>query len=135
MSQTVKPDNLAQAIVQALDEFKDVTEEALKAGLTETAKKTESELQTVSPPDGAPIYKSWSAYLADWTARKTTKTKKSVFSSLVYNKNHYQLAHLLENGHALWQGGEARPFEHIAPIAERAEDDLLKNIKNHLKGD
>ena len=66
-----------------------------------------------------------------WTSADLEK-RKNKFGKVIHNKTHYQLAHLLENGHALWQGGRAQAFEHIAPIAEKAEEGLLKNIKQLL---
>ena len=131
--QTVSPNGLANAIMKALEEFEGVTEEAARAGITETAKQAAEELKEAQPA-GSGQYGSWEAYNNDWAPTKTTANKKS-FGAIVHNKKHYQLAHLLENGHALRNGGRTRAFPHIAPVAERAEDNLLKNIRKYLKGE
>ena len=133
MSTVIKPGSLVSAIMQALEEYEGVTEEAARAGITETANDAVAELQSAQP-SGSGQYGSWDAYNNDWTTTKTTE-KKGVYGGIVHNKKHYQLAHLLENGHALRNGGRTRAFTHIAPVAERAEANLLKNIKKYLKGD
>ena len=50
----------------------------------------------------------------------------------IENKTEYRLTHLLEFGHAIRRGGrkigDARAFEHIAPVAKKAEENLTKNI-------
>ena len=50
-----------------------------------------------------------------------------------YNDKHYQLTHLLEKGHALVNGGRARAFPHIGPVAERAEENLIDNILQFIE--
>ena len=129
----INPDQLAQAVMETLEEYVGVTEEAVAGSIIRVSKRTVSDLQSVSPPDGAQKYGSWSEYLSDWTRTNLSVNNKGVYSATVHNKKHYQLAHLLENGHALWQGGRARAFPHIAPIAEKAEEELLTEIKRSIQ--
>ena len=128
----VSVDQFAKEIEKTLEDFIDVTEEAAGAGVLETAKEVVSELHAVSPPNGAPKYKSWGAYLRGWARKNLKKGRRGEYVEVVYNRTHYQLAHLLEHGHALWQGGRADAFPHIAPIAEKAENMLLENIKKRI---
>lgn len=46
----------------------------------------------------------------------------------VGNRLYPGLVHLLEKGHAIMGGGRARAFEHVAPAADKAFDDLERRI-------
>lgn len=131
----VSADNFSKEFMKILDEFKDVTEDQVGMGIIETADKAVSELQTAKP-SGSEKYGSWNAYLADWT-RTNLKKIKNGFSVSVHNKKHYQLAHLLEKGHAIRSGGravgQARAFPHIAPVEEEAVNNLASNILKHIQ--
>ena len=132
MSTIIKPDSLAKEIQKALEDYRDTTDEACAAGIIQTAEKCVSELQNAAPA-GSGKYGSWSDYNRGWTRTKLKANKKGGYSEAVHNAKHYQLAHLLENGHALRGGGRTRAFPHIAPVAEKAEQTLLENIKNMIQ--
>lgn len=127
---SIKPDQLAQTIMKTLEDYKDVTEEAASFGVITSARNAVNKLQSAKP-EGSGRYGSWDQYNNSWTDSDLTK-KKNLFGKVIHNKKHYQLAHLLENGHALANGGRARAFPHIAPVAEEAEEELMKNIKQQL---
>ena len=134
MNKKVKVDDLAKAIEQSLKDFEGVTEDACTEGLLDTAQEAVKELRLVHP-SGTPRYQSWADYNKGWSI-DLTKKKKSVMS-IIHNKTKYRLAHLLEKGHALKHGGrkvgEADPFPHIAPIDEKAQKELLENIKKRIE--
>ena len=127
----ISPDDLSKTIETTLRDYVDVTEEACTRGVREVANRCVSELHSAHP-SGSERYGSWDEYNADWAKTRRT-SKKGVYSEVVHNRKHYQLAHLLENGHALRGGGRARAFPHIAPVAEKAEEELLETIKKHIK--
>lgn len=128
----INADALAKTIEDTLRDYVDVTEEACASGVREEATRCVNDLHSVGEPEGAGKYGSWAAYNADW-ARTRQTSKKGVYSEVVHNRKHYQLAHLLENGHLLRNGKRSRAFEHIAPIAERTESELLSTIKKHIQ--
>jgi hypothetical protein len=127
----ISVDELSKAIETAVSDYIGVTEEAAAKGCKETADKACEELHTATPP-GAERYGSWDAYNNDWMVTEDKKKKRGV-SYIVHNRNHYRLAHLLEKGHAIKGGGRARAFPHIAPIANKAEEELLDNIKKNIE--
>ena len=71
-------------------------------------------------------------YKKSWTV-KTTKETSNAMEVVVHSRNRYQLAHLLEFGHAKRGGGRTRAFPHIAPAEAKAAEMLEKEIEEALK--
>ncbi|MBR2550562.1 MAG: HK97 gp10 family phage protein [Clostridiales bacterium] len=125
-------DELSNVILEYLAEYADVTEEACKDGVLTTAEEAVKELRSAHPA-GSGKYGSWDKYDKGWTKRASTmKTKEKGVLAVVYNKDHYRLTHLLEKGHALINGGRTQAFPHIAPVEQKCEDNLIKNIKKNI---
>jgi hypothetical protein len=67
------------------------------------------------------------AYARSW-ADNVEDDNFSVYSHRVRNRSHYQLTHLLENGHAKRGGGRVEPRVHIKPLAEQVEKEFEADI-------
>ncbi len=105
-----------------VEEVKAVSKKEIRA----VAKECVQKLKATSPrreKGGTP-----GAYASSWTVKTVGD------EVIVHNKDHYQLTHLLEHGHALRQGGRARAIEHIAPVEAWAVDELPKRIEDELGG-
>lgn len=131
MNKKVKPENLGKEIASILKEFQGVTAQAAEAGVRETAEEVVKDLRSAHP-SGSGVYSSWDKYNAGWTATDQRKWNKG-FLSIVHNKTKYQIAHLLEKGHAKTNGGRTRAFPHIAPAADKADRMLIENIKKRIE--
>lgn len=127
MSRKATVDQMADIIQEYLKEFEDVTEEAVDKGVSETAKDAVKELRNAHP-SGSGQYGSWADYNKGWTIKKTKRDK----TATIHNATHYQLTHLLEKGHALWQGGRTQAYPHIAPVANKCDSELVNNIKKWI---
>ena len=127
MSKKVKVDDLSKAILEELKNYEGVTEEAAWNGVSDTSKTALQELRSAHP-SGSGRYGSWDKYNRGWTVKKTKRDK----TATIHNATDYQLTHLLEKGHAKVKGGRTRAFPHIAPVAEKCEDELLKNIRKYI---
>ena len=123
-NRTVSIDQMAEAINEGLEEYADLAAEELKAAVKKTAKSVKEEISETAPKDSG-------AYAKSWTTKATSETSTSI-AMTVYSKNKYQLAHLLEKGHALRQGGRTRAFPHIAPAEENGETQLVELIEKAL---
>ena len=132
MSKKVSVDDLSNVILEYLENFKDVTEEACKDGVLTTAEEAVKELRSAHPARSGK-YGSWDKYDKGWTKRSSTmKTKEKGILAVVYNKDHYRLTHLLEKGHALVGGGRTQAFPHSAPVEQKCEENLIKNIRKNI---
>ena len=133
MNKKTTVDNLANEIAEALEDFVGVTEEACEKGVLETSQDVVNALRAADPA-GSGDYSDWSKeYNRGWTFRKKkSKTFKTGILSIIWNEKHYRLTHLLEKGHAKVNGGRTRAFPHIAPVAEKADKELIENIRKNI---
>lgn len=127
----VSVDDLAKEINKIMDDFAGATEEACESGVKTTAKEAVKKLHSAHP-SGSEEWGSWNEYNKGWTTRNEPKRRKGILS-IIHNKTHYRLTHLLEKGHAKVNGGRTRAFPHIAPVAEEAEEELIKNIRKNIE--
>ena len=85
-------DNLAAEIMQGLQEYADLADTAMKKAVRKTATQVKNEISANAPKDTGKYAKSW--------ATKKTGENSHSLEITVHSKNRYQLAHLLEKGHA-----------------------------------
>ena len=104
-------DNLAEEIMQGLQEYADLADTAMKKAVRKTAKSVKDEISANAP-------KRTGAYSKSWTAKKTKENSHSL-EMTVHSKNRYQLAYLIEKGHAKRGGGRVSGKPHIAPAEEK----------------
>lgn len=125
-TRNVSIDELADAINEGLQEYADLAAEEMKSAVKKTATSVRKGIQ-----EGAPVKSG--AYKKSWTTKKTAEDSQSL-SMTVYSKNRYQLAHLLEKGHAKRGGGRVAAIPHIAPAEAEGEEYLQELIEKALKG-
>ena len=112
-------DNLADEIMKGLTEYSDLAETEMKKAVRKTATSVKKEISAKAP-------KKTGAYAKSWTAKKTKENSHSL-EMTVHSKNRYQLAHLLEHGHAKRGGGRVSGRPHIAPAEENGVQ-MLENL-------
>ena len=107
-----------EVVQQYLEEQRYEVIEAMSESIDEVAKESVKKLKAASPRGKTQkYYKGW-----------TYKIEKGRLShgSVVYGKTGtYQLAHLLEYGHAKKGGGRTNEYEHIKPVEEWAIDEVI----------
>lgn len=125
MSQKVTVDGLADAINKELKEYAKSTSESVKDAVKKTGKSVRKDISDAAPKRTGAYAKSWSV--------KTTKETSTSLQVTVYSRNRYQLAHLLEHGHAKRGGGRVAARPHIAPAEERGEKQLECMIRKGIE--
>lgn len=125
-SDRVRIDGMAAAIMEGLTEYADLATNDLKAAVKKAGTTARKEIQANAPSDTGTYAKSWSV--------KNTKETSNTLEVTVYSRNRYQLAHLLEFGHAKRGGGRVAGKSHIAPAEEKAVSELEREITRKLGG-
>ena len=121
----VKIDGMAAAIMEGLQEYADLATDDLKKAVREAGTSVKKDIQANAP-------KRTGAYSKSWTVTTTKETSNSL-ELTVHSKNKYQLAHLLEFGHAKRGGGRTKAQAHIAPAEELGEKQLEQDIERALQ--
>lgn len=125
MSQKVTVDGLADAINKELKEYAESTSESVKDAVKKTGKSIRKDISAAAP-------QRTGAYTKSWSVKKAKETSTSL-QVTVYSRNRYQLAHLLEHGHAKRGGGRVAARPHIAPAEERGEKQLERMIRKGIE--
>ena len=112
-------DAMDDEIMKGLTEYADLADTSMKKAVRKTAKSVKDEISSNAP-------KRTGAYSKSWTAKKTKENSHSL-AMIVHSKNRYQLAHLLEKGHAKRGGGRVSGKPHIAPAEENGVQ-LLEHL-------
>ena len=126
MSRNVSIDEMSDAIMDELEKYKDLAADDLKDAVKETAKTVRKEIQANAPVDTGKYKKSWSV--------KNMHEDADFVDLVVHSRNRYQIAHLLEHGHAKRGGGRVAARPHIAAAEEKGEEQLVETIKQKLGG-
>lgn len=116
--------DLEKAVGDILAEYSVDVSKAAETAITAVTKEATKKLKQSAPRRTGKYAKGW--------ANKVDKGFMTV-EAVVYGKTGtYQLAHLLEHGHAKRGGGRTAPIVHIAPVEEWAVSEVQKRIKEQL---
>ena len=126
MAQRVSVDHLRDAIMEGLEEYADLAADEVKKAVRKTGRAVRDQISQTAPVRTG-------AYAKSWAVKKTGESAESL-QVTVHSRNRYQIAHLLEHGHAKRGGGRVSAIPHIAPAEQAGEEQLLTDIKKALKG-
>ncbi|MCR2022326.1 HK97 gp10 family phage protein [Blautia pseudococcoides] len=122
----VRVDQMAEALAQTIAEYAELSNEVMKDYVAEVSRSVKKDIQ-----GNAPIRTG--KYQKSWTAKKVQENANSL-TMVVHSRDRYQIAHLLEHGHAKRGGGRVQAVPHIAPAEQRGAEELTAKIERGLSG-
>ena len=125
MGEKVSIGEMASAVNKILEDYADLADDSMRKAVKKSAKTVKDEITANAPVRTGAYAKSWAA--------KTTKEDSHSLEITVHSKNRYQLAHLLEHGHAKRGGGRVSAQVHIAPAEQHGIEQLESEIERSLK--
>lgn len=125
MANKIGADQLASAIAGALEDYAACMEENMKSAVKNAGVATRDQIKATAP-------KNTGDYADSWAVKKTTESS-TAYSVTVHSQNRYQLAHLLEFGHAKRGGGRTVAQPHLAAAEEFGAKQLESNIVRMIK--
>ena len=118
--------NLERAMRDILQDYSVEVAKAAEEAVTEVSKEATKKLRQTSP-------KRKGRYARGWTS-KVEKTTTTVDATVYGKTGTYQLAHLLEHGHARRGGGrKVDGIVHIKPVEEWAISEVEKRIREKVE--
>lgn len=117
-------DDLASEVMKGLTEYAELADTAMKKAVRKTATAVKNEISANAPMKSGRYAKSW--------ASKKVKENSHTLEMTVHSKNRYQIAHLLEHGHAKRGGGRVAAIPHIASAEQHGEEMLESLIEKAL---
>ncbi|WP_455758404.1 HK97 gp10 family phage protein [Ruminococcus champanellensis] len=117
-------DDMTAEIMKGLTEYADLADAEMKKAVRKTATTVKNEISANAPVKSGRYKKSW--------VTKKTKENSHSLEMTVHSKNRYQIAHLLEHGHAKRGGGRVAAIPHIAPAEAHGEEMLTQLIEEAL---
>lgn len=124
-SQNVSVEQMAEAIMEGLQEYADLAADEMKKAVKKSANTVKNEIGANAPVKSGRYARSWRT--------KTTKEDANSLEITVYSPSRYMLAHLLEKGHAKRGGGRVRAIPHIAPAEQMGMEELEEEIVRALE--
>ena len=125
MGTRINVDQLAATVMKELENYADTTTDGVKAAVKKAADTVKKEISAGAPVRTGKYSKSW--------ATKTTAESSHALEITVHSRNRYQLAHLLEHGHAKRGGGRVAARPHIAAAEEHGIEELEQEIERSVR--
>lgn len=122
MSKRIKIDDLPKELTDIMKLYTQDVEQGLEKEKQKVAREGAKKLRETSPVG----YRG--RYAKGWTSTKRGS------SHIIRNKTDYQLTHLLEKGHALWQGGRSPAIPHIKPVEEEVIKKYTDGVVKVIRG-
>ena len=127
----IKPNELQKVLNDYLmnyrediqDDVVEVTDRVTKEAVKEL--KQDSEAKFGKSKRAKPYCRGW--------ATKIQKRGPLKYHKVIWNRTNYQLTHLLEFGHDVWNGGNVKATPHIKPIEEKYSKEFVDLVMERIR--
>lgn len=118
---------LAEVSLGVLAEFNEILDDELGTAVHEVGKSTRTDLRSNSPKDTGAYSRSWGCDFSD---------KEGHHEAVVANRKHWQITHLLEDGHDT-KNQYGGPYGHVDPAdpehhLQRAQERGVRKLEQLL---
>lgn len=121
--------SVADQMKEILDDYMKDVKQAANDSIGVVSKESVAKLKNTSPKGKGDYARSWGL--------EVQRGPTGINTVIVRNKKHYQLTHLLENGHMIVNKkgtyGRAPAHPHIGPVEQWAISELPNEIKKELE--
>ena len=124
MSKKVGIGSLASEVQKIVEEYGDAALDVIREVAPDKAKAAKKQLKSASPGKTGKYAKGWSL--------QSQNTRLGV-DVVIYNKNKPGLTHLLENGHALRNGGRSKAIPHIGDVNDTIKAEFIDEVTRRLE--
>lgn len=118
--------DFALDVKKLLDQYSEDVFEAMAEVVPEVAKESAKKLKQESPKGKS------GKYAKGWTS-KAEKGRMTTTATVYGKTGTYQLAHLLEHGHATRKGGRTKAIVHIKPVEEWATEEVISRTAERIE--
>ena len=124
------PSDFTAAVAAQLKDYTSSVLRQISAETVNCGKDCVTELKKTSPKRKG---KGGGKYAKGWRIKSESSSGGLVTTCTVHNATHYQLTHLLENGHATRNGGRTKACPHIKPAEERVVAEYVRRTKEAIQ--
>lgn len=128
MSTKISVTGLAAAVLEELENYRDIAVEEMNKAVKDAGDTVKKEINVRA----SSLFKG-NKYAKSWVAKETAHTALGV-EVTVHSPSQYRIAHLLENGHAKRGGGRVEGRPHIAQAEKAGEKQLEEDLRKALEG-
>lgn len=122
----VHVDQMAEALARTMAEYAELSNEVMKGCVVEVSQSVKEDIQGNAPVRTGKYKKSWAA--------KKVQENANSLTMAVHSRDRFQIAHLLEHGHAKRGGGRVQAVPHIVPAEQRGAEELSAKMERGLSG-
>lgn len=115
--------NVSKQLEKVLDEYCEKVNEMMEYECKRIGYETAKDLKNTSPRSK----RNHRHYADGWRASKSSK-----YGYIVHNSTHWQLTHLLNNGHTTPSGGRVQGDNHIGKAETKAVKKFIDEVEKKL---